>query len=141
MKIIDLGLGQYLNKSEFLSRLKGSIYYMAPEQLKKKYNHKVDIWACGVILYILITGSAPFNAHKINLKGASVLDYDMIKKKILEGKVDYKNKTFDYVDSDVVVILKHMLNLNPNNRPEASVLLKQPWFNKTTQNVHRFEGI
>ena len=113
---------------------------MAPEQLKKKYNHKVDIWACGVILYILITGQAPFDAKRINLQGASVLDYDMIKTKILKENVDFENKTFDYVDSDVVFILKQMLNKNPEKRPEANQLLTHPWFFKKTENVHRIEG-
>lgn len=39
----------------------GTPYYIAPEVLNKSYNEKCDIWACGVITYILLSGLPPFN--------------------------------------------------------------------------------
>ena len=34
---------------------------MAPELFNKKYNEKCDIWACGVVMYILLSGYYPFS--------------------------------------------------------------------------------
>lgn len=39
----------------------GTPYYVAPEVLNEEYDIKCDIWSCGVILFILISGSPPFN--------------------------------------------------------------------------------
>lgn len=137
MKIIDLGLGQFLNKDEHLSRLKGSIYYMAPEQIKMKYNHKVDIWSCGVILYILITGTPPFDAKKYDDEGNSVLDHEGIQAKILKGEVSYEHKAFKYVDPEAIKLVKQMLTYDPSERPEAHEILKNVWFFQKKENCGR----
>jgi calcium-dependent protein kinase len=137
MKIIDLGLGEFLNKDEYLSKLKGSIYYMAPEQIKMKYNHKVDIWACGVILYILITGTPPFNAKKYDDEGMSVVDHEGIQAKIIQGQVSYEHKTFQYIHPEAIHLIKQMLTYNPHQRPEAKQILENEWFSQTTENSYR----
>ena len=61
LKIIDFGLSQEININKILSSKVGTAYYVSPEILQGKYSEKCDVWAAGVILYVLLSGEPPFN--------------------------------------------------------------------------------
>ena len=62
LKIIDFGLSNYYIKGKLLSTSCGSPSYTAPEViLGKNYDGcKIDIWTCGIILYVMVCGYLPF---------------------------------------------------------------------------------
>ena len=59
--IIDFGTSGVYEPGQKMSQKYGTPYYIAPEVLKKSYDHMCDLWSCGVILYILLCGYPPFN--------------------------------------------------------------------------------
>ena len=63
------------------------IYYIAPEVIKKEYNEKCDIWSLGVILYIMMSGTPPFNGKTDKI----------IYEKILAGIVKFPEKKWSKV--------------------------------------------
>lgn len=56
LKAIDFGISQFCQEGESLKELVGTVSYMAPEVIERKYGFPADIWSCGVILYLLICG-------------------------------------------------------------------------------------
>ena len=63
VKLTNFGSAVYLNPEETLQEVTGDTYYIAPEVLKGSYNHKCDIWSCGVIIHILLLGRPPFDGN------------------------------------------------------------------------------
>ena len=140
IKLIDMGLGQIITKNKKLIKPRGSIYYLAPEMIKKNYDQKVDIWSSGVIFFILVTGKPPFSAMKRGPNGSMALDNEAIKRKILKGYIDFEDKAFKYVDKGVIEILKMMFIYDSEKRASASDILKHPWFDSKEENEDRQLG-
>jgi calcium-dependent protein kinase len=65
IKIIDFGTSKFMRKNmgETLQAPAGTPLYMAPEVLDNRYNNKCDVWSCGVIMYILLSGKPPFRGR------------------------------------------------------------------------------
>jgi len=59
VKLIDFGLAR-VYRHRLMSARVGTVYVMAPEQIEGMYGSKADIWSCGVISYMLLSGTKPF---------------------------------------------------------------------------------
>ena len=56
LKATDFGLSRFFVENKPLDEIVGSPFYVAPEVLRRNYGKEADIWSCGVILYILLSG-------------------------------------------------------------------------------------
>ena len=61
IKVIDFGTAMFYSPDVKLVETLGTPYYVAPEVLKGIYSEKCDVWSIGVILFVLLSGTAPFN--------------------------------------------------------------------------------
>ena len=95
----------------------GTPYYIAPEVLAKNYGPKCDIWSCGVITYIVLSGIPPFN-------GASDQE---IMKKVKSGKFSFADPVWANVSAEAKDFITQLLTLDQNKRPTAEEALKHPW--------------
>lgn len=85
--------------------------------LNKKYNQKCDIWSCGVILYIILSGMPPFN-------GSSDQE---IMKKVRMGKFSFSDPCWSQISDKAKGLISQLLTFDPEVRPSAEQALKHPW--------------
>jgi len=95
----------------------GTPYYIAPEVLLKSYNEQCDIWSCGVILYITLSGIPPFN-------GASDQE---IMKKVKIGKFSFADQCWQSISDKAKDLINKLLTVDPDQRPTAEQALQHPW--------------
>jgi calcium-dependent protein kinase len=118
--VIDFGTSKIMTSESRLREAKGTAFYMAPEVIKGSYNEKCDIWSCGIVFYILLTGRPPFQvANKTNVFNQILnLDFELPLNKITG------------VSKEALNLLHSMLEEKPENRVRAEDALSHPFFDK-----------
>ncbi len=133
IKIIDFGFSVFLGKNNENSKEKetenekktvykrlkskvGTLYYISPEIIKGNYDEKCDIWACGVILYILLAGYPPFNGNT---------DKEVYNQ-ITNIKLDFEKERWKNISKYAKELIKNMLT-PAKNRFTAKQVLSSKW--------------
>lgn len=119
LKIVDFGTSLSFDPERALDEKLGTAYYIAPEVIKKNYNEKCDLWSCGVIMYILLSGEPPFNDPKA--------DNEAIMKKVEKGKYDVSKGIWKTVSKEAKDLIKKLLTYKPEDRISAEEALQHPW--------------
>lgn len=116
VKIADFGLSNIMTDGNFLKTSCGSPNYAAPEVISGKLyaGPEVDVWSCGVILYVMLCGRLPFDDEFI----------PNLFKKISEGVYTIPSGLSPGAKS----LLRRMLVVNPLNRITVDEIMQDPWF-------------
>ncbi|XP_042652205.1 calcium/calmodulin-dependent protein kinase type II subunit delta isoform X12 [Tyto alba] len=136
VKLADFGLAiEVQGEQQAWFGFAGTPGYLSPEVLRKDpYGKPVDMWACGVILYILLVGYPPFwdeDQHRL---------YQQIK----AGAYDFPSPEWDTVTPEAKDLINKMLTINPGKRITASEALKHPWIcqrSTVASMMHRQETV
>jgi calcium-dependent protein kinase len=117
LKVIDFGTSAIFEETKQLTQKYGTVYYIAPEVLRKDYNEKCDIWSCGVILYIFLCGRPPFGGKN---------DKDILMK-VQQGHVSMVGSEWEKVSPEAKRLIMKMLEYDPKLRYSARQVLQDPW--------------
>jgi len=123
LKLIDFGTSVSVPESGRLREAIGTMYYMAPEVLDRRYDSKCDVWSLGVILFILIAGYPPFGGETD----------DEIVGNIMANNPAYDTPEWWAASPEVRTFVRRMLTTDPRQRPSAQECMNDPWIVKFCQ--------
>ena len=152
VKICDFGIGRKIkNKNQLLHDQCGTLMYMAPEILlsskEKGYEpFPVDIWSSGISLYIMLSGTLPFNyKNKKNEDDEEEEENEEEEESFSEKSKSKKNeednfklqysivykepKKIEKISDEARDLLKGLLNKDPKKRLTCEQILNHPWLN------------
>jgi serine/threonine protein kinase len=128
IKLIDFGLSRFISPDDLCTVPCGTLAYAAPEILRnERYHQPVDIFSCGVVLYLLLRGHLPFDSK----------DKQEIIDMTLHSDADMTGEIWDSISTAAKNLIKRMLTKDPAERISLKDALRHAWF----ANIERTESI
>uniref|UniRef100_A0A1B6DMK8 non-specific serine/threonine protein kinase n=1 Tax=Clastoptera arizonana TaxID=38151 RepID=A0A1B6DMK8_9HEMI len=122
IKIADFGLSKIKTSASDLRSIVGTPLYVAPEILLTNghgnYDHKVDIWSLGVILYQCLSGVPPFGSKR---------GFMTLEEQIIRGIYSMRNSSWIGVSLNAKNLVNRMLQVNIDKRISTDEILEHPW--------------
>ena len=123
LKVIDFGTAQFFTHGVHMTQKFGTPYYIAPEVLRKNYNHLCDIWSAGVNMYILLCGFPPFGGQTD----------EQILKRVSVGRYPFPSPEWDAISFEAKDLISKMLNMDVTRRINATEALQHPWLDNASR--------
>jgi serine/threonine protein kinase len=118
VKLGDFGLSRYFSSALMMHTRVGTPLYVAPEVLMNKgYGPGVDMWAVGVLTYILLSGKPPFPCDNMSL----------LFQCIMSGTYSFQDLAWVRITSAAKDFIKQLLFVEPSLRLTAARALEHPW--------------
>eukprot|EP00931_Biecheleriopsis_adriatica_P087195 TRINITY_DN61698_c0_g1_i1.p1 TRINITY_DN61698_c0_g1~~TRINITY_DN61698_c0_g1_i1.p1 ORF type:complete len:576 (+),score=145.75 TRINITY_DN61698_c0_g1_i1:93-1820(+) len=124
VKMIDFGMAARFEHGQMFHDMCGSPHYLAPELIGQKYSYQVDMWALGILMYLMLFGKYPFDGSDIR----------EIMLKILNGNISFRRKSSSPPLSNLALhMMQSCLEVKPRKRLSAEEAMSHPWVVKAGQ--------
>lgn len=117
LKLIDFGLSTFVGRSGIMQATCGTAEYVAPEVLEGRYTTQCDVWSLGVIAYIMLSGTMPWNGVDTGPQRKSRLPDAFLASEGRWAQVSYEAKSF----------VTSALRVEESQRLTAEKALQHPW--------------
>jgi len=117
IKVADFGLASF-DRNMLLKTSCGTLTYAAPEILKnERYGKPVDLWAAGIICYILLSGYPPFGGES---------DCELLNS-VVSGSFEYFSPEWDEISDNAKDFINKLLTVDPHKRMTIKEAINHPW--------------
>lgn len=135
LKISDFGLAKmsknYPRRLPRSHSICGSDFYLAPEVIKQEeYGREIDIWALGVITYVLLSGALPFFHHVLH----------KLYRQIVERDLSFPDQAWKNVSKGALDFILRLLQVRPGDRLTADQALSHPWLRNNGSSAPSFNS-
>ena len=125
-KLVDFGLSKIVGPKETCNDPFGTLSYVAPEVLlQKPYDKSVDLWSLGIIIYLLLSGTLPFDDD----------DDKEIARQTIHDEPDFSYKVWKKIDQSTKDLISRLLAKDRKDRMKLSEVLQHPWIVKKSKNI------
>lgn len=130
VKLCDFGLANFYDRDSYnsnstMTAMIGTPGYVAPEVIKREpYGPPVDMWACGVVLYVMLSGKMPFYGK----------DDVQCLRRTAAGQFAFPDREWASVSEDAKSLVKALLQIRPETRLTAKAALQHKWLALPDQN-------
>ena len=128
--LVDFGMSREFDPDtdSAMSKVNGSPSYVAPEVLSGSYDHKCDVWSSGIVLYIMLSGTTPFDGDK---------DTEIMNN-VRQGNIrPMEGKYWDHVSDEARDLVAQMLMVDPEKRITTDEALLHPWILESVEGRDR----
>ena len=122
IRLVDFGLGKIIGPGETCTEPFGTFSYVAPEVLQEKpYNFKVDLFAIGIITYLLVAGFLPFD-HETSEKE--------IARQTVYEPTPFPSSIWKNISIEAKMFVDNLLEKDPEKRMSIQEVLQHKWLQK-----------
>lgn len=131
LKLIDFGVSKRVVPGQKLTSVIGTMSYLAPEVLRKKYDAKADVWSVGAITYVMLSGQEPFYGK----------DDKEIEAQVKIGKIVTTGKAWYSISSQAKNLVHLLMKYDPEVRPSAVEALTHPWVQEENHDANSSQKV
>jgi tRNA A-37 threonylcarbamoyl transferase component Bud32 len=125
LQLLDFNLARRFHPGEVLLSKVGTPYYMSPETLRGRYDHRSDLWSVGVLMYFLLAGYKPFTGG----------DEEELCLKVKQANYSMQRSPWTTVSKAAKEMIRSLLKVDAARRMTASIALDDPWLRGNSQRV------
>jgi len=134
LQLLDFGAAKPSDERPKAHTVTGTLLYAAPEVLSGEYSRSCDLWSCGVVLFLLVSGQLPFQTSDVTILRS------MHRDPVLTGDSLFRGKRWHKASDDTRSLVRGLLTVDAPSRLSATAACDHRWFSSESTETHEMHS-